>query len=60
MVRSSAMRHHSTPSVVPMGTRAKAHKAMPKPIATQAAAGTGMVRTPAWAACVSMSTASQA
>ena len=59
-MRSSRMRHHSTPPVATIGTRATAQMAMPKPIATEAAAGNGMLRVWASAACVSMSSASQA
>jgi hypothetical protein len=44
---------------VPMGTRARAHRAIPKPIATLAAAGSAIVRVSTSDACVSMSTASQ-
>ena len=46
IARSSSMRHHSTPPVV-TGTRATAQMAIPKPTATQAAAGPGMLRV--WA-----------
>jgi hypothetical protein len=53
------MRHHSTPPVVTTGTRATAQMAMMNPVATHAAASTGMLRVRAWAAWVSMSTASQ-
>ena len=53
------MRHHSTPPVATTGTRATAQMAITNPMATQAAAGIGMLRVRAWAACVSMSTASQ-
>ncbi len=59
IVRSSSMRHHSTPPVATIGTRASAQMATPKPIATQAAAGRGMLRVRASAACASMSTPSQ-
>jgi hypothetical protein len=59
IVRSSNRRHHSTPRVVKTGTRATAQMTMPIPTAAQAAAGNGMLRVRAWAACASMSTASQ-
>src|SRR5215471_17869247 len=42
MVRSSAIRHRSVPPVVMVGTRRTAQRAIPKPMATHAAAGNGI------------------
>lgn len=59
MVRSSMIRHHWVAPRVVTGTRAIAQIATPKPVAVTAAAGRGMLRTLAWLAWVSMSSASQ-